>query len=267
MNDVYLPEECIDILREESEKIYFETHLKFLKSHGGLRPGCIHTIIGNSHAGKSTLVRSLIIDIVEFNPDKKILVWLSEESEKDFLTEFYIKQHSNKKLKNVGLVSEIDQNNKSSTQIGKLFFEAIKDRDIVLFDNITTSIFYMDKTAIQQSTLSKRLKELALKENVAMIVIAHTSAEITSGVRREIEMNDIRGNKSIVNLSHFFYIIQNFHIDKTIFTTIKITKHRGQECDHRMFCLAYVKEARIYAVDRPIDYNEFKEAFKSRNVL
>ena len=82
------PEE-IEVLREMADKVYFKSHFEFIQSHKGYRPKNVHLFMGESHGGKSTLVRSLVMDACLSDEAPPVLVWLSEETPHEFLNELY----------------------------------------------------------------------------------------------------------------------------------------------------------------------------------
>lgn len=125
----------------------------------------------------------------------------------------------------------------------------------------------MDKPINVQSDVSIVLKKFASVKDIPLIIICHTGAQVTTNYNGLIEMNDIRGSKTIVNLSEFFYIMQTFNIGEKRFNTLRITKHRGQEVKNTMFMLYYYAKSRIFAKDEVVDFGKFKELFKQRNKL
>lgn len=258
----------LDVLVEESSELFFDSPYGFLRSHGGFRPGKLHTILGTSGGGKSTLVRSILLSTINAYKNKNFLLWLSEETENDFLTEMHRAKFSENLYKPLHLFSEID----NMDYRGKLLFYVreyiIKNKiELVIFDNITTSSMYADVTIKQQTEFAKALKQLALQTNAALVIIAHTGAGITENSSRLIDMNDIRGAKTIVNLSEFFYVLQSFQIENHIFPTITIRKHRGQEAKSKMFRLKYDPVYRLYTSDAELSFKDFKDAFKRKNTL
>jgi hypothetical protein len=159
--------------------------------------------------------------------------------------------------------------NESLTQKFNYFVNEInkEDVDIVFFDNVTTSEFYMDQDIETQSYFIKQLKEKTGAAKVPMVLVAHTGADITENSHRLISMNDIRGCKSIINLVQYCYILQRFHIADFYFPTLRITKHRGQTVENKMYYIEFCKEKNLYIKDRAINFEEMKENFKRRNVL
>ena len=258
-----------DLLKQDKEKVYFHSNYDFLSCHKGFRPCHIHTILGNAGGGKSTLIRSLIIDVLCNRPAKKVLLWLSEETRLQFLTEFGYSDFEEFKNDNFLIYSEMDAKGKTPRQI----FEDIeiivrnKEVDILIYDNITTSKLYMDRTVAEQSAFCTAIKNAASRWAIPVVLVAHTNANITENYEKIINMNDIRGGKTLINLSEFFYILQTFYIESDRFMTLRITKHRGFSLKNLIYKLVYSPKARLIALSKNIPFDDFKEAYKQRNKL
>jgi len=266
----YLNKFEIELLHEESEKQHYRSVYNFLNSHNGWRKGCVHTILGISHGGKSTLIRSLIFDAIYSCVGKgSVGLWLSEESRKEFLGQLYLTGISPDMLREFFVLSELDINvNLASEMFSKLEnFIKMYNIKILFFDNITTSFCYDNRSIKEQTLTTKFLKMLAERLNIPVVIIAHTGANVTENHQTLINMNDIRGCKTIVNISQFFYIMQTIYTGKSQFTTFKITKHRGQECENKLYNLIYDPVTRIYREDVFLQFSKFKEIWKDRNKL
>lgn len=256
-------------LRAVANWVYFKTDFKLLKSHKGFRSGRTHLFLGTTGSGKSTLVRSILIDLFKNNPDKKALIILSEESTEDFksaLSETEFDFHSGV---NMTVLSEEDQNFNSTQeyiQHLRLLISELKP-NVLFFDNLTTSLLYNDKSNRDQFLIAKELKRLTAKHDIATIFVAHTGAQISDNMNRLINENDIRGSKSVVNMIEFLYIMQRFEVGSTFFQTIRVVKHRSQQPDHKLFRLMYDTKKNLYTSDFPLDFQAFKEAFNQRNKL
>ena len=268
-----------DLLKER-EKIHFYSDFKFLNAHRGHRPGNLHLYLGVAHGGKSTLIRSLILDALKrVGKDKKVLVWLSEETENDFLIEFsmalkgFDQKDAEIIFKKLLIHSELSFSKHFKNETMGTKFNYFKDAinkpevDIIFFDNITTSCFYMDQQIETQSFFIKEIKEVIGESRKPLIFVAHTGADVTENSHRLINMNDIRGCKSIINVVQYCYILQRFHINEFYFPTLRITKHRGQTVDEKMYYITFDKEKNLYIEDRHLDFEEMKDNFKRRNVL
>jgi len=222
--------------------------------------------MATSGGGKSTLVRSLLLDIVKHNEKMNGLVWLSEETEDDFTMELHKTGYDSEKMDDIHIVSEMNAEATVDINYLKHHIQDKKPR-FILLDNLTTSAFYMDKGFEHQAKIAVDLKKIADDFKIPIIVFCHVGAAVNDNISRTIAPNDIRGSKTIVNLAPFFYIMQRFVAEDTIIPTIKIIKHRGQDIRFSIFGLAYSRERSIYFMDEQINFEKFKEAFKKRNVL
>tara|TARA_Y100001937_G_scaffold13127_1_gene17141 strand:+ start:6908 stop:7756 length:849 start_codon:yes stop_codon:yes gene_type:complete len=268
--------EYLDALQTYGKECHVESKFAFLRAHNGLRKGNLHVMMGSSHSGKSTLVRSLLLDALDNNPDKTVLLFLSEESTDDFLKEFAeTGLRDEKMLQRLHVISALDGKNISLYEL-KFMIKEIEP-DLFFFDNLTTSDLYADCTPKEQTRLCNELKNLAKEIMIPFFLIVHTGKEIMDNMTRLIEMNDVRGSKSIVNIAEFFYIAQSFHTSEIqrysrkevsrIDPTICIKKHRGENVTERLFYMNYCHKKRIYVSDKELEFSAFKEMFKNRNRL
>lgn len=256
------------VLKSEQEKKHFYSHFAFLNNHNGFRNGNIHTILGVSHGGKSTLTRTLIVDVLANRPKKKILLWLSEETRLEFLQEFIASNFTEYDEDQLLIYSEMDNQVNDHTTLKHIEDIVIqKNVDILFFDNITTSRIYMDQQIQVQSQRASLLKKFANAWNIPIVIIAHTKAEITENYNGIINMNDIRGNKSIVNISQFFYILQTFTSGVKKFSTLRLAKHRGYVVSDTIYQLIFAKPVKMFALGEAIKFDDFAAAFKNRNKL
>lgn len=263
-----IPKEDHEKLVEDERTIYNESDFRFLLSHNGLRPGCLHLFLGDAGAGKSTLVRSIVPDFVARNQEKNCLVYLSEETEKEFIKD--AGKNSFDGLGRVEVYSELtDSTIKDPDDVFKRMYHLYKEHrpDLLIYDNITTSKLYMDRDIKSQSEVAIRLKNMALFMKIPVVIFAHTGAEVTENLNRLISKNDIRGSKTIVNVAHFFYILQTFYVNENRFNTLRTLKHRGQHITESLFSLEFSEMGRRYTRDKAVDFSKFKELYKERNRL
>lgn len=257
-------------LIHESRKREYCSQYNFIKAHNGYRKGKMHLAIGPSSGGKSTLTRSLLLDfLLNLEPHEKVHLHLSEETHEEFLIEIGSTGISFDKIKQIKVTSEQDHNFKSVQDLFVALDDSLRDVSVagLFFDNITTSFAYMDRKADAQALVSKKLKELSKKNNIPLILIAHTSGDSTMANSRLIEMNDIRGGKSIVNLAEFMYILQPFFVEDERFNIVRIVKHRGVSLKDPYYKLIYAEKPRMFVCDQAIKFSELKELFKKRNIL
>ena len=125
----------------------------------------------------------------------------------------------------------------------------------------------MDQKISAQSGLVTKLKRFAVETNTAVFIVVHTRKDVVDNMGRLMTENDIRGNSSLVNMAHFFYIMQRFETPNAYFQTIRIAKSRGQTIDKKLFVVNYDRDKVLYYGDTPIDFSAFKKIFKERNQL
>lgn len=256
------PEE-LELWIEQNDTKFYETVFNFIDTHRGWRKAKLHTILGTASAGKSTLVRSITADWIANTRNKSdIGIILSEETEIDFLSEFYRGEF--KYLERIHTFQELEQN---FTTV-KDYFNRLKiwiaehGIKFLIYDNLTTSFAYMDRQANEQAIVAKYLKQLAMDLDIPVIAICHTGANVNENQKHLITMNDIRGSKTIVNLSEFFYIMQVFWKDDRRATTISIKKHRGQDIGGNVFKLKYNPQNRMFFGDVTLDWESFERLTK-----
>lgn len=264
-------QEELALLINESRKIENNSGYSFIRCHNGYRNGKIHMAIGPASGGKSTLTRSLIIDfLINLEDGEFIHIHLSEETAEEFLIELGSTGLGFHLIKKIKITSEQDvdygdNENKMFTMLN----EVLSDNRVraFFFDNITTSFCYMDQKVNQQAKIGRWLKALTKKHMIPVVLIAHTGGDSSMANSRLIEMNDIRGGKSIVNLAEFQYILQPFFVGETRHNMIRVVKHRGFTVNSPYFQLMYDSKPRMFTCDKNLTFNEFKELFKIRNVL
>lgn len=262
-----LSDEQMSTLIEESNCVYIDSKFSFLKAHNGFRPGCLHVLMSTTHAGKSSLTRSIVLDVAS-RIDTSVLVWLSEEKCIDFQREIAFSRPHQSYTEKISLVSEqsfMDNNINYRQKIESLILEL--NPRLFVFDNLTTSRFYNNKDPDQQSSFVLWLKALSQKTEVPLLLIVHTGSKVNPAIPGIITENDIRGSKDLPNMAEFFYIIQKFVINDHWFIGINITKHRGYNRVPSFYRLNYCAEKHLYESDVVINWEDFKEAYTKRNKL
>lgn len=261
-----LTDEQIKKYKEHSQSISTRSDFKFLSGHRGLRPDNLHLFLGSSGDGKSTLMRSILIDVLEWKKrDDKILLHLSEETPKEFKIELSKTGFKKDSLDSLHIQTEVGKDKRSILQLKEKILS--KEYKYFIYDNITTSELYEPFRPQEQTKVAKSLKSCLKEAGCLGLFFAHTNADIGSKSTRLVDMTDIRGGKGVVNLAEFIYIIQRFQCGKLFFPTLRVVKHRGQEMENMFFALQYNKNKFIYDSDKVLDWGEFNELYKTRNVL
>lgn len=276
-----------DILVEQNEHVEFHSGFEYLRAHSGHRNGCLHLYIGDTHAGKSTLVRSLMLDMsTNFENDDQGALYLSEESVQQYKTALaYAVQNLPdlhvEFLSKFVVVSEVDGLTRNGDQVIdeiELVSKRLGIRALIL-DNITTSKIYQGTFSAQEARVL-RLKKIAIERNIPIIIIAHTNTRPGDKKRMPNE-NDIRGMKTLPNLAEFLYIIEQCYIDPIVpapdddqglkgkkqISIIHVKKHRNQTMLSKIYRLKYTSTLRVYGGDVPLDFETYKKIKSRENSL
>ena len=225
----------MDLYREANEALHYFTGFSFLLKHFGLRPGCVHTLLAEAGHGKSSLLRSILIDSAH---NCNVLVYLSEESTIQYQTHLNIivpkrvknpKKHR-KVLDNIKLLSEYEirfPEIKPVLFLKKLLEGHIEKNKIKLLaiDNFTTSQFcYL--TPKEQAQTINLFKSIAIKYNIPVIVLVHPKKG-TLQYDKELIQYHIHGGVILKNVSEYIYCMQKLGKLNPIKSFIKIAKSRN----------------------------------------
>lgn len=263
------------ILNSSNEK-HFNSSFKFLNNQNGLRRNKIHTFIAPTHSGKSTFFRSILTDVLNNNPESKIVIYLSEDDRNSFLVDLARSSIKDDDINNrLKIFYEMDS--KLTHYKSDDLFKNLKEicdefnPDVFIFDNITTSLAYMDISTREQGFICQRLKKFTEHYGCATIIFAHTGANVFQGGL--VDVNNVRGSKHISNISHFMYAIQqisyfsrSMQADRKT-TVLIVKKHRGASVDYNIFSFNYDSKTSCYSQDMAINFEDFKAIFDKRNKL
>lgn len=261
-------EKKLQQLRTEARQIHTRSNFKFLQEHRGLRPKELHVLMGTAGSGKSTVIRAIIADMLKINSGT-VYAWLSEETRDSFMLGLVDNDMGPDGKNRIKIDSELDREKNGDKKTIDSILEKVEfiSPEVLIIDNITTSPSYRGKSPDEQGEVINKLKEFANKNDIPILLIAHTRKDVSDNMSRLITENDIRGCADITNLAEFFYVLQRFEVGERYFQTIRIQKHRSQPIKNKLFHLEYSPEIKTYTGDRPIDFDSFKEIFKQRNQL
>lgn len=250
---------------KRQNRVEIRTCLSFLLSVNGLRRSSVAVVLGNTSSGKSTLVRSIIADVLTNNKTTKVSCFLSEETVSEYKTELF------KAFKNTEFSDRMffysEQDFDSEIDKANSLTKAFSDpAEVLIYDNITTSSLYSSKTPQDQTDFSNRLKAIAKKTNKALICVAHTNHTEKNGSKL-VSSSDVRGSKNISNIAEFFFINHQFSIGESSLNFVEIEKHRGQSPEGKFFQLGFNRDTNLYESDFPISFQSFKECYKTRNKI
>lgn len=229
----------------------------------------MHVLLGTAGSGKSTLVRSIILDTAK---NHKVFLWLSEESSEDFYLYMNNYDIPDGTLENIRIFSEIDSNIDCKNGYEFILSEIKKEiyaepGSVVFLDNLTTSRLFLDMKPGMQSMLVSKIKEIAIERSVPVFVVAHTRADFYDNTYRFMNEADVRGTKTTTNLCEYLYLYQRFHVANTFFPLLRVAKSRKHQITKTAYYLGYDFEKKIYSWDSPKDFEEIKQALKEVNRL
>lgn len=250
---------------DRQSRLEINTGLNFLLNVSGWRRGSVSIILGTTSSGKSTIVRTIISDILAKNSKTKISCFLSEETSGEYSLELFKAFNNTSFEKRIDFYSEqecIDEN-ESASLLSKAFEDG---NEILIYDNITTSDLYNTKTPQEQSKFSNNLKRAANKTNKALICVAHTN-NVDKIAGKLVNSSDIRGSKNLPNIAEFFFINHQISASENLYNYIQIEKHRGQSPANKFFMMMFDRKRNIFSSDLAVKFDKFKEMHKTRDKI
>ena len=260
--------EEINAKMKENDQMIFYSRFNHLQVMHGIRPQMTHGILGTSGSGKSSLLKTYIVDAARNN---KVLIHLSEETILEFQVAMHKIPDAMKSMKNMLFMEEKNFDDyflSDQDAFLSYFREMVIESGVklVFIDNVTSSLFYTDdigpsgqsKTALYFSKITKELK-------VAIFYVAHTSKRIVDNQSELITIEDIRGSAKLPIVSENMFILQKFVSGDRIYPIMIVAKHRHHQVDNKFFLLQYTDGA--YTGDSSIEFSLVNRIFKQRNKL
>lgn len=261
--------------RAKDSKTFFlpETGLSFIDDHFGPRPGCIHTLLGSTGRGKSTLVQSLIMG---WGVKAKMLLYLTEESLERLEAKLALKDEDVTYLTpKLHVLHENDIVRTIHANSFLKFLEFLKEKiirteaKILIIDNITTSQFYEGKLQNVNGILSG-LRQIAQELGVAVFLVCHTKKGVSEATKGLISPDDVRGSAQLAMTSDYFYTF--YRIRKTMdfgqpidSAFIYVSKSRDHDNQDNLYKLSYDAERKKYTRDTLSSFSVFKSFMKERD--
>lgn len=241
------------------------TRYEFLRGHNGIRPNCLHGLIGTSGSGKSTLFKCIITETAQH---KKVLIWLSEESIVEY--QELIMFLDPIALDCIQFVEEksIPEEYKISQDDFLAYFEQMVEEsgcDVVFIDNVTTSCFYNQRYGfIGQNRAATYLADF-VKRKCSVFYVGHTAANVTDNYSKVVGVEDIRGSKELPIQTEYFYCMQKFTSNDKQFNVLRVAKFRHHPKAAGWYALTF--ENYSYIGDASVPFNLINKIFKSRDHL
>lgn len=249
--------------------------LKFIDDHFGLRPGCIHTLMGSTGSGKSTVTQSMIL---EWGRKMDILVYLTEESVESFELKIYEKENDCEYLSpHLHLMHERSLVNAYGNDNYRAFLKHLESgisesgAKLLIIDNLTTSAFYEGKIEACIPIIAG-LRSIADHYQIPIFLIVHTKKGVSELSKGLMEPDDVRGSANIGNTSDYFYIFYRVGATtgsgaKVYSNFIQVNKARFHDTQGNFYRLRYDYRSKRYISDERVGFNEFKNLMKERDRL
>jgi len=255
----------IEGFKTELGEMYHPSRFSFLKAVNGLRKGCLNGFIGTTGSGKSTLLKTIIAD----SSNMKCMVWLSEETAKEYQVKIQRALNNKDDIKNIYFIEERELDSNKTPEVFLAKFEKIAYEirpKIIFIDNITSSNFYSDDlNPAQQGASATFLSRLAKKVNIPIVFVAHTKKGVNDTYSGLITKEDVRGSQKISIITEYLYIIQTFSSRGKKYPFITISKNRHHEINDKYYVLGF--DDGIYKFDKMVDFEIVKKMFRARDVL
>lgn len=255
-------------LRAAANQFNIHTVLEFMEEHRGLRFGKIHLLLGSTGCGKSTLVRTMLLDCILGSQDIRTGIYLSEETLTDFYVEFSTNELDDYTKQKLSVISEQDEPVKTGREFFKKLESLVEQKCRVIFiDNITTSRLYENSKPNQQGDIIDYLKRFATKHNVALVVVAHTAKGSISSNNRLIDIEDVRGSGALPNAAPIAWTIQRVDYCNLRATVVRVAKNRGYTVKHQWFLAVYHAKNKVFCTFKPVEFEKIKDIFKQRDKI
>lgn len=264
----FINDEDLEFLSKRHNEQYFDSKFEFLNEHRGIRNSVLHLLVGSTGSGKSTLSRNIMLDCAY---NKKVFVWASEESVRDYNFALNKICRDEKILDNITVVSEVDTPERIKSDIKNFMFyfreEVMKHSpDIVFIDNVTTSFMYSDIVGPRgQAAAADNLRSFAMDNFLPIFCIAHTKKNISDN--ELLDINDIRGSTALSNTSAYAYVMQVFRVSKIRFQVISIQKSRYHQPENHYFKLFYDKDNGGYTKSVAVGMDIINQMYQMRDRL
>jgi ABC-type oligopeptide transport system ATPase subunit len=255
----------MQIHSDQKDVTSFASRYEFLKSHKGIRPNCLHGMIGTTGSGKSTLLKCII---TEAATDKKILIWLSEENIVEYQELIHYLDKS--VLKNISFVEEkeIPQEYKMDQDKFFEYFEQMVEQsgcELVFIDNMTSSAFYNMRFGFNGQGRTAEFLGSFVKTKCSVFYVAHTETMITDNYSKVVAPENMRGSKELAIVTEYFYIIQKFTTNDKIYNVLRVAKFRHHKEAAGWYALRF--EQNSYIGDSRVPFELINKIFKSRDYL
>lgn len=253
------------IYTAQKEITIFKSRYDFLGAHKGIRPNCLHGLMGTMGSGKSTLFKCIIVEAAKH---KKILVWLSEETVIEY--QDLISYLDKSVLENIVFIEEkeLPQNIRENQTKFFAYFEQMTEQsecELVFIDNVTTSVFYNMSFGLTGQGRTASFLTNFVKNRCSVFYACHTETGIQDNHNKVVAPENMRGSKELAIMTEYFYIMQKFTTNDKIYVVLRVAKFRHHKEAAGWYALTFEHSA--YVKDVKVPFELINKIFKSRDYL
>lgn len=254
--------------------VAFKSRFHFLDDHKGLRRKELSMILAPKGGSKSTLIRSILIDLA-IEKDQTLVI-LSEEAKNVYLGPLNIAAEEmgcdmtigNSPLENLHVYHQNDfpKQYLRTTEMFKRYIEEVVITlgiRLIVFDNFTTSFMGRASAGGQQEWI-ETLKEIAVKWDLVFLVAYHT----TKGIEKSKTLftgEDVRGNMSSSNIAAYIYTVHTYLRANPKRSFVQIDKSRYHpDANKKVYELNFNPKTSLFKSDELSTYEELRDMENGR---
>jgi len=266
-NPIYPPGR-VEEIKHNLTHTFFKSRLNVFSDHAGFRPGELHTILGPTGGGKSTLIKTIATELLGQN--KKVYFFLSEEDSETYRLPIY--EALNYAVRNEDIVNGLLSGcvfdsqfkiNPSNLRIENFISRLkiiLKEKscEVVLIDNFTTSCWGGGALQSQVEAINA-FRKIADEIKIPVIVALHTKKG-TNIYQQLLVSDDVKGHAAAVNMGAYNYSLMTFFNAKPPRVFLHVAKARHHpESNNAFYELLYDKNLKIYVGSKKKDRQEVEE--------
>lgn len=284
IKDGRLSQDQVDQMKNELLKNDFKSKLNCFNCHNGLRMGELHVIVGPKGGGKSTFIKTILLDLIVSR--KKTFLFLSEEEVEKYVLNIHgvlLKATGDIDKTNelmsclhiesqLNMASELFNPEKFFKRLEHLFYEQVYD--CFILDNFTTSFLATTGKIENEAKIASKLKKLASDFVIPVLAVYHTAK--TARINEKLlDSDDVRGNATIVNIGSYNYLVSTFFKESPVRAFVTVDKARYHpKANKKVFEMNYDSELGIFTGDMASSFetmeniiNSYKKRGKSESTV
>lgn len=279
-----LSQDQIEQMKNELSVVDFKSKLNCFNCHNGLRRGELHVVVGPKGGGKSTFIKTMLLDLIVAR--KKTFLFLSEEEVEKYILAIHgvlFKATGDIEKTNelmgclhiesqLNMDKELFQIDKFFKRLEHLFFEQVYD--CFILDNFTTSFMSSTGKIENEAKAATLLKKLASDYVMPVVAVYHTAK--TARINEKLlDSDDVRGNATIVNIGSYNYLVSTYFKENPPRAFVTVDKARYHpKANKKVFEMKYDIDLGIFTGDMASSFetmqsilNNYKKGQKNESTV